>query len=51
MFATKKLIESVQLALHNDRKNCEDSIKQICTKVKNLCEKYKIPLIARRVNW
>ena len=43
--STKALIESGQLGLHNDRKNCEDSFKQIFTVVKNLCQKYEISVM------
>ena len=50
-FSIDELIKSVQLALHSNRKNCEDSFKQIFTKVKKLCQKYEIPImIPRRPN-
>ena len=48
MFSTDELMDSVQLVLHNDRKNGEDSFKQIRTKVKNLCQKHEIVLIILR---
>ena len=44
VFSTNELIESVRLVLHSDRNNCEYSLKQIFTKIKNLCQKYKIPI-------
>ena len=49
IFSTDELIESVQLAFHNDKKNCENSFKQILTQVKNFCQKYEIPLMIPRI--
>ena len=51
VFSIDELIKSVQLALHSNRKNCDDSFTQTFTKVKKFCQKYEIPkLIPRRPN-